>query len=369
MRYFSTAIFTLLLAAVCATAGQRVFDVGEGAAHSALCPALDVGKLYAGRDQHAAENQIVLDVYDLDATGKPSAAAKMYEVTVPPPVDLEQTKQARSIIALARHPNKKKLYAGYAEASPNEDHKYLVVWDLDPKGNPVGKARILYPGSDSNSVTDFFVDEKDKILYMTAYSDGLLGCPLDDTGEPTGTAFRKADFGIGSYSSILSGDFSHMLYGAHATFYHATLDHKATPDPLEPVPENFPIPGGSSFLGVALAGETLFVADLTGDPATSSLHTWQVDKATLKPQGLGAHIPKIHPAAVAHHTRQAAYIATYLPGAEGAPGGFQLFKYEPVPAGQSPVPIKISSDFDNVALKAIAVDEASGNIYISTQNQ
>lgn len=369
MKRLLIAIFSPLLMVAASTAANRVFDVGETAEYTALYPALDAGKLYAGRESHVAENQIVLDVYDLDAAGKPGGMPKSYEVTVPPPVDATLATQARSIVAIGRHPNKKKLYLGYTEGSPNKEHECLVVFNLGAKGEPVGKPRILYPGSDFNSVSAFFVDEKDKILYMTGYCPGLQGTPLDDDGEPKGNAFLKGDFGIGSYSSVMSPDFSYMIYGAHASFFHAKLDHKATNDPLDPVPENFPITGASSFTGVACAGETLFVADLTGVPTTSTLHTWQVDKDTLKPKGLGAHIPKIHPIAVAHHTRQAAYIVNQLLAEDGTPTGFQLLKFEPVATDQTAVPIKIGGDYDSLILKSIAVDEGTGNIYISTQNQ
>ncbi len=358
----------LLFAVLPADAGQRVFDVGEGNDYASLCPTLDTGKLYAGRLAHTAENQIVLDVFSVDAKGNPSASPRTYEIAVPPPVNDKYVTQWRSIIAIARHPNKKKLYLGYAEPFPNEDHKYLVVFDLDAKGEPTGKPRILYVGHVNNSVTGFAVDEKDKILYMIGWGLGLFGYPLDDNGEPKGDSFMKTGFSHGSYSSIFAEDFSSVIYGDYGCFAYALLDHKATNDALEKPPEYFTVPGNPNYVGLACAGETLFVANMTGDATTAALYTWPLDKATMKPQGLGAQIPKVHPIMIAQGTRKAAYVATQPSVDEGVPKGFQLLKFEPTPLGQLPVPKNLGSEYEGMTLKAIAVDEATGNIYICARS-
>lgn len=354
-------IFLLLFAlAWRVEAGQRVFDVGDVGDYACLLPAVDAGKLYAGRNANAAANQIIIDVFDLDAKGNPSPSPKTYEVAVPPPVDDKHATQARTVTALARHPNKKKLYFGFSESVANRDPVYLGVWDLGPKGEPVGKPRLMYNGNKNHSLTGIFVDEKDKILYMIGWGMGLFGYPLDDNGEPKGESFTKEGFNYGSYSSLPSEDFSSIIYGGYTQVAYALLDHKATSGPFEKPPEHFKVTGDPSYVTVACAGRSLYVADFSGDPAKSLLNVWPLDDAR-KPQGLGAVVPKVHPFMMAHGTRLAAYVATHP---VGGGKGFQLLRFEQTPPGETPVAKSIGSEFEGLTLKTIAVDEGSGNIYI-----
>lgn len=163
-------------------------------------------KLYLTHTLGAAKTPEIdqlLTVYDLDANGEPSGKPRNYACGNP----------HRSLLALARHPRRDRLYmVGWGGSA-------VYVYALDAKGEPRGKPQAFPVGGHGKYALAF--SPGGERLYLGTYPDRLEILDLNAAGDPVG---QPRVYAAGEEKTYLRFDYTpRALYLRRGEWKNAAL--------------------------------------------------------------------------------------------------------------------------------------------------
>lgn len=329
-------------------------------------------KLYAGRGATDGETEQGLWVFDLDASGDLAGTDERYLPNSPDPVaTVEAGRHCRLVKGIALSTDRRRLFlglygvnayaTGYVEG--RKEARPLVAFDLDEKGEPVGKPRSFPVGPEGLGVLSLYLNPKMNILFATRYyANGLFAVQAgkgDPSGDATFTRFGSAL----KYSLVPNDRGNTLLFGCYAASVEvADLqpggDAEANPTPFK---------AASTDAGLTLARVGSFLYFTVGD----KLLCWPLDKE-WRPVGEPQPVPKLAPVVGlcpgAHASLYLALAETVESG-DGKPPrrtGSTVVRFKPDEKGSLGRPLFTSDVLDHKFPAAMAVDEENGAIYVTT---
>jgi hypothetical protein len=360
------AALALLLTAPLVSGAERVIEVTfRDGYNGALLLNSKARKIYVGWTEGDVSPQEGLLVCDLGKDGSLLPGERVYPNS-PDPRTPPGIKGVNSLVAMALSPNGRMLYLGLRNP-PASVAKPLVVYDLDEKGEPKGKPRSYAIGNFHSGVRAMIADPKRACLYVIGHGGtGLFTMPLKPDGEPTGEP-TNSQFGYNNKTSFALSEDSRYLYFVDepSTLEVGTLDDQGQVDK----PEKLTISNVRGHPLVACAGRGLFI--LQGD----QFYIWPLDEGHFPIGEMMTSPPsKIPVQAICEGTHPYLYAALNVfedgevgKGEKPGVAGVKLARYLPDAKGNLGKPEYLSEILDFRLVNAIAVDESTKVIYVTTR--
>ncbi|MBI4024489.1 MAG: hypothetical protein HY360_05875 [Verrucomicrobia bacterium] len=319
-------------------------------------------KLYAGRGGAEGDWVSGLWVYDIETEGEISCSDEGVLPNSPEPYatapNVGPTYFFRAVCAMALSADGRKLYLGLCGRKP--EPKPLVVYDLDEKGKPVGKARAYEAGDACPDISSLLLDPKLGILYCVAYGAGGIRAVTLRDGEPTDQA-RVFPFGGGNNYTILpSGKLDELMIGGRPSRV-GVISSTADGELMDG--KDYNAGDSNTWLSLARVDHCLyFIMD-------DQLWSWTLDK-DWRPVGEAVVHPNIPALKIMTGVHSSVYVVQGDYTQEEDPKartliGSRVARYQPDARGRLDKPAFLSETFDHRIMN-LTVDESTGVIYGST---
>ena len=353
---------------VSVAAADRVVLVDGGGGHrgvydGAMVVNVKARKLYAGHGAAEGEWENGLWVYDLDADGEISGTDERILPNSPDPYatapNVRPNYFFRAVCAMALSTDGRKLYLGLCGARKTEP-KPLVVYDLDTKGEPVGKPRAYEAGKDCPDISSLLLDPKLGILYCVAYGTGGIRAVTLKDGEPTDQSRVFPFGGANNYMIMPGGRMGEYMIGGRPSRVGVV---SSTPDGELVDGMDFSVGNPDAWLCLARVDHCLyFVMD-------DKLWSWPLDKE-WKPVGKAVAHPNIPASKIMTGIHSSVYVVQgeYTQAKDPKARtliGTRIARYQPDAQGRLDKPAFLSETF-NHRIMSLTVDDSTGVIYGST---
>lgn len=354
-----------------AHAADKIVNVdisGAGHSFSWMLVSPEFHKLYAGQKQTYDGANSGIFVFDVTKLGD---VTESDERAYPCVATTDVKAPLTSVNCIALSPDRTKLYFGIDYAN-YEIKDTLVVYNLDAKGEPTGKARSYKSGNPHFVLEAMAVHPKTGTIYTTGWGGpGVYAMPVKN-GEPTGTPVATPVGGQGKYSFVPNERFNALFLGTYPSIVETvnispggevegpTGSYKASE-----TAEYLIIRRVGRFIYYAQGGKLWcwpFTADLeaTGEPKPV-LFAW--DTRGLPKSNAALHVFRVHA------TKTDLYVAlgeAEKDAKEPRPLNFRIVRFKPDAKGDIGN-AEFVSEPDSKTLVSFTVDETTGVIYTSAR--
>lgn len=322
-------------------------------------------KLYVGWGHQEGEYEKGLFVFDIDADGTLTGHDERVYPNSPDPFPQNAANPyffLRAVGCMMLSRDGHKLYLG-VQGNRHSETKPLVVYDLDEKGEPKGKARNYAIGNFHTGISHMLLDPKLDLIYTIGWGgSGLFTMPVGKDGEPTSQP-QAYGFGYNAKTAMIPDDrFTSLTFGGQAPVLEVC---DTTPEgTLQLPPTTIPVPDVKDSVRLTRVGKFLYFVD------QGRLFCWGLDKESRPIDN-----PKLVPGIKAVSLRDGVQSSLYVVEGDFGPGAkkddppkltaTRIARYKPDEKGALGKPAYVSETFERKQPSSWTVDEATATIYAS----